>query len=102
MFPIFGPFSKFSGRCGKSSHVSEQWANPMLKIYSCSFYVFSITVPFEIMNLGSLKPHNLNCCGCLLVTVCLDKICVLSSMLDHLTPPMGQVDQNATFLKTSF
>ena len=49
----------------------------------------------------SLKPHNLNCCGCILVTVCLDRICVLSSMLDHLTPPMGQVDQNATFLENS-
>ena len=50
----------------------------------------------------SLKPHNLNCCGSLLVTVCLDRIFVLSSMLDHLTPPMGQVDQNATFLKQRF
>ena len=50
----------------------------------------------------SLKPHNLNFCGCLLVTVCLDRIFVLSSMLDHLTLPMGQVDQNATFLKTAF
>ena len=49
----------------------------------------------------SLKPHNLNCFGSLLVTVCLDRIFVLSSMLDHLTPPMGQVDQNVTFLKNS-
>ena len=32
MFPIFCPFYKFSGRRGKSSHVSEQCANPILKI----------------------------------------------------------------------
>ena len=31
MFPIVGPFSKFSGMLGKSSHVSDQWANSMLK-----------------------------------------------------------------------
>ena len=44
MSPTFGPFSKFSGGWGKSSHVFEQWANWF-------FYVFSITVPFHRMNL---------------------------------------------------
>ena len=101
MSPTFGPFSKFSGGWGKSSHVFEQWANTMLKnlklILLCFLHYSSIP-----QNELSLKPHNFNCCECLLVTVCLDRICVVSSMLDHLTLPMGQVGQNATFWRTSF
>ena len=98
MSPTFGTFSKFSGGWGKSSHVFEQWANTMLKnvklILLCFLHYSSIP-----QNELSLKPHNFNCCECLLVTVCLDRICVVSSMLDHLTLPMGQVGQNATFLE---
>ena len=72
----------------------------MFKILSC-FLCFPhySSIP---RNELSLKPHNFNCCGCLLVTVCLDRFCQLSSMLDHLTPPMGQVDKIATFWKTYF
>ena len=52
----------------------------------------------------SLKPHNLNCCGCLLVTVCLDRIFVpiMSSMLDHLTPPRGKLIKTQLFGKQHF
>ena len=115
MSPTFGPFSKFSGGWGKSSHVFEQWANTMLKnlklILLCFLHYSSI--PQNELSLFRLsktvrlncvvsKPHNFNCCECLLVTVCLDRICVVSSMLDHLTLPMGQVGQNATFWRTSF
>ena len=68
MFPIFGPFFKFCGRWGKLSHVSEQWANPMLKkiklLLLCFLHYSSIP-----QNELSLKPHNLNCCGCLLVII---------------------------------
>ena len=50
----------------------------------------------------SLKLHNLNCCGCLLVTVCLDRIFILSSMLDHLTPSMGKLIKTQLFGKQHF
>ena len=96
MSPTFGPFSKFSGRWGKSSHVFEQWANTMLKnlklILLCFLHYSSIP-----QNELRLKPHNFNCCECLLVTVCLDRICVVSCMLDHLTLPMGQVVKTQLF-----
>ena len=97
MFPIFGAFSKFSGRWGKLSHVSEQWANLILKklkpLLLCFLHYSSIP-----QNEFSLKPHNLNCCGCLLATVCHDRMFVLSSTyVGSSYPTMGQVDQNATF-----
>ena len=54
MSPIFGPFSKFSGRWGKSGGVSWCfWAmgESHVKHFKLLFYVFSITVPFHGMNL---------------------------------------------------
>ena len=54
MSPIFGPFSKFSGRWGKSGGVSWSfWAMGESYVKNCKllFYVFSITVPFHGMNL---------------------------------------------------
>ena len=77
--------------------MGEYYVKNLKLILLCFLHYSSIP-----QNELSLKPHNFNCCECVLVTVCLDRICVVSSMLDHLTPPMGQVGQNATFGKHHF
>ena len=61
-----------------------------------------ITVPCP-QNELSLRSHNVNCCGCLLVTVSLERICVLSSCaLDtSVQHPWGNLYQNCNFLVNS-